>query len=308
MIYLANDKYNAVLTQGYTVGDTILYVNTVPTNVPTLVVIDKGTDDEAIFEVTNKTTSTLTGVSLLRGANVNHLNGKSVICLNNEEFMNQYRTTVATTEALKSIIYGTDGGSTDDYVISLAPTPTAYNNMIGVPITFKANTANTGACTLNINSLGAKTIKKNYNSDLITGDIVANQIITVVYDGTNFQMQTHLPPTPSTYKLISATSYTTDTGSSIALTTIMTDFVVTAQAGALKLMNPTGANIAQGWMLIVRIKDNGTARALTYDTQYRASTDLTLPTTTVISKTLYMGFKYNVTETKWDLLAVLNNI
>ena len=56
-------------------------------------------------------------------------------------------------------------------------------------IRFKANTANTGAATLNVNSLGAKTIKKNVSQDLETGDISANQIITVVYDGTNFQLQ-----------------------------------------------------------------------------------------------------------------------
>ena len=60
-------------------------------------------------------------------------------------------------------------------------------------------------------------------------------------------------------------------------------------------------------MKIFQIKDNGTARALTYDTQFRASSDLALPTTTVVNKTLYMGFIYNSADTKWDLLAVLNN-
>lgn len=306
MIYLANDKYNAILTQGYTVGDTVLYVNTVPTNVPTLVVMDKGTDDEAVFIVTNKTTDTLTGVSLLRGANVKHLNGTSLVCLNNEDFLNQYKTTVSNAEALKSILFGVDGGSTDAYEISLAPTPTSLNSIIGVPILFKANTANTGACTININSFGAVAIKKNVDVDLATGDILENQILIVSYDGTYFQIQSTIP-TPSNLSVISAASYTTDTGSSIALTTINTQFIVTAQAGALKLMNPTGS-ITQGYQLMVRIKDDGTARALTYDTQYRASSDLSLPTTTVISKVLYMLFEFNSTDTKWDLLAVLNNI
>jgi len=106
-------------------------------------------------------------------------------------------------------------------------------------------------------------------------------------------------------RIVSAASYTTDTGSSLDVST--TDiFVITAQAGALKFNNPGGTPV-QGEKLIIRIKDNGTARALTYDTQFRASSDLALPTTTVISKTLYMGFIYNSTDTKWDLLAVLNN-
>lgn len=107
-------------------------------------------------------------------------------------------------------------------------------------------------------------------------------------------------------RIISATSYTTDTGTSLNIDSCDL-FIVTAQAGALKLNNPSGTPV-QGQKLLVRIKDNGTARALTYDTQYRASTDLPLPTTTVLSKTLYMGFIWNSTDSKWDLLAVLNNL
>ena len=59
----------------------------------------------------------------------------------------------------------------------------------------------------------------------------------------------------------------------------------------------------QGQKLIIRIKDNGTARALTYGSEYRAL-GVALPTTTVINKTLYMGLIYNSTDTKWDLVAV----
>lgn len=107
-------------------------------------------------------------------------------------------------------------------------------------------------------------------------------------------------------RIVSAASYTTDTGTSLSVATA-DEFDVTAQAGALKLNNPGGTPV-NGQKLIIRIKDNGTARALTYDTQFRASSDLALPTTTVLGKTLYMGFIYNATDTKWDLLAVLNNI
>jgi hypothetical protein len=92
------------------------------------------------------------------------------------------------------VAYAADAGSTDDYVITPSPAITAYST--GQIITFKANTANTGAATLNVNSLGAKTIKKNYNVDLATGDIVANQIIQVIYDGTNFQLVAKPLPTP----------------------------------------------------------------------------------------------------------------
>ena len=83
-------------------------------------------------------------------------------------------------------------------------------------------------------------------------------------------------------------------------------FTITAQAAALIIANPSGTPV-NGQKMLIRIKDNGTARAITYGSQYRASTDLLLPSTTIVSKTLYYGFIYNSTDTKWDLIALLNN-
>lgn len=77
---------------------------------------------------------------------------------------------------------------------------------------------------------------------------------------------------------------------------------ITAQAAGLTLANPTGTAIP-AWGIVIRIKDNGTARAISYGSQYRAI-GVTLPTTTVISKTLYLGCIWNDTDTKLDVLAV----
>jgi hypothetical protein len=77
---------------------------------------------------------------------------------------------------------------------------------------------------------------------------------------------------------------------------------ITAQAVALALANPTGTFV-EGQSLIIRIKDNATARAITYGTNYRAI-GVTLPTTTVLSKTTYLGIIYNDTDTKWDVVGV----
>jgi hypothetical protein len=54
---------------------------------------------------------------------------------------------------------------------------------------------------------------------------------------------------------------------------------------------------------MIRIKDNATARAITWDTNYRA-VGVTLPTTTTLSKTTYVGLIYNSTDTKWDAIGV----
>jgi len=83
-------------------------------------------------------------------------------------------------------LYGTSSTGNDSYAITVTPVPNAYS--AGDRYTFKADVANTGVATLNVNGLGAKTIKKDGSVDLVTNDIVANQVITVVYDGTHFQI------------------------------------------------------------------------------------------------------------------------
>lgn len=88
--------------------------------------------------------------------------------------------------SLQSPTYATDTGAADAYVASYSPAPTAY--VEGMRFRFKAANANTTASTININSLGVKTIKKQHDIDLVAGDIEAGQIVEIIYDGTYFQM------------------------------------------------------------------------------------------------------------------------
>ena len=106
-------------------------------------------------------------------------------------------------------------------------------------------------------------------------------------------------------RIIDAANYVTNTGTSLDATNCDL-FTITAQAGALLFNNPTGTAV-QGQELLIRIKDNGTARALTYGGQFRGSSDLALPATTIVNRTLYMKFIFNSADTRWDLLAFLNN-
>jgi len=93
------------------------------------------------------------------------------------------------------------------------------------------------------------------------------------------------------------------TSSATVTPTSVNDLVkITAQATGLTLANPTGT-FTEGQALMIRIKDNGTARSITFDTNYRAI-GITLPTTTVISKTMYLGIIYNSTDVKWDIVGL----
>ena len=92
--------------------------------------------------------------------------------------------------------------------------------------------------------------------------------------------------------------------SSATVTPVSTNDIVTitAQAVGLTLSNPTGTFV-EGQALMIRIKDNGTARTIAFGTSYRAI-GVTLPTTTVISKTLYLGVIYNSTDAKFDIVGL----
>jgi hypothetical protein len=88
-----------------------------------------------------------------------------------------------------------------------------------------------------------------------------------------------------------------------ATPTFNDDFVeITAQAAALNFANPTGTAVNM-WGIVIRVKDDGTARALTYGTQYRA-VGTALPTTTVAGKTTVLGMIFNSALTKWDVVTV----
>lgn len=77
---------------------------------------------------------------------------------------------------------------------------------------------------------------------------------------------------------------------------------VTALATAASIAAPSGTP-TDGQRLILRIKDNGTARALTWDTATYRVIGQVLPTTTVASKTTYVGCIYNAADAKWDVVA-----
>lgn len=90
--------------------------------------------------------------------------------------------------------YATDtSASSTAYVITLSPVPTSLTN--GMIVHAKIVTANTTTTpTLNVNSLGAKTIVKNNNAALVIGDIGANMYCTFIYDSTNTVWVMQNPP------------------------------------------------------------------------------------------------------------------
>lgn len=92
-----------------------------------------------------------------------------------------------------------------------------------------------------------------------------------------------------------------------ATPTINTDncdaVTITALAEAITSMTSNLTGTPSNFdMLFFRIKDDGTARAITWGASF-ASRGATLPTTTTISKVLYALFVWNSVASTWDCVS-----
>jgi ribosomal protein S8 len=104
-----------------------------------------------------------------------------------------YLASLITAMITGELTYAEDSGASDSYAVALPNAPSAY--VSGMVVNFKANTANTGACSLNVNALGAVAIKNVRGADLQTGEILSGQEVSVIHNGTYFIMLSQ----PATY-------------------------------------------------------------------------------------------------------------
>ena len=70
---------------------------------------------------------------------------------------------------------------TDSIVVTPNRTISALYH--GLQLTLEVTATNTGASTLQVGSLAAKDIRKDFNDALASGDLEAGQVVTVVYNG-----------------------------------------------------------------------------------------------------------------------------
>ena len=100
---------------------------------------------------------------------------------------------------------------------------------------------------------------------------------------------------------------TTTTTTTLATDADTTDIrTVTAQNGSILIQNPTGTLI-NGQVLKFRIKQIGSSGTITYGGLFR-SFGIAKPTSITQNKTLYLGCIYNTTDTKWDIVAAVEEV
>jgi hypothetical protein len=217
-------------------------------------------------------------------------------------------------------VAGTLGGTSvtpGDLIIALVDTPgqTSSNwdlvqhDINGAYVTTDQTVGQTiGATGARLNKLWATDITvTNAITGSVTGNAgtVTNGVYTTgagsVYTtpaGTETLTNKRITP-----RIFSTTTLTTNTGAFLNGDTFDM-FMVTAQEGALKFLNPSGTP-TDGQKLILSVASSTTAaRALTWDTAYSSST-VTLPSTTAATTAmLTIGFIYSASKTSWICVAV----
>jgi hypothetical protein len=171
--------------------------------------------------------------------------------------------------------------STTGTVTSVAATVPSFLSVAGSPIT----TSGTLAITLSGTALPIA--NGGTGATTLAGASIAT------YTGTETLTNKRIDPRVTS--AASASSLTPDISASDI-------YAYTALAAGLTINAPTGTPL-DGDKLIFRLLDNGTSRALTWNATYTVI-GVTLPTTTTISKTTYVGCIYNANNTRWDVIAV----
>lgn len=109
------------------------------------------------------------------------------------------------------------------------------------------------------------------------------------------------PQGPTTF-----TTSVSTTATSVTPNASFDMYSFTSLSTALTINAPTSGNI-DGRKLMFRFLDNGSAQSLSWNPTYTVI-GVTLPTTTTINKTTYVGCIYNNNNVRWDVIAVSTQV
>lgn len=151
---------------------------------------------------------------------------------------------------------------TDTYAATLAPAITAYAN--GLTFIGKFANANSGAATLNLNTVGAVDIKKAGGAALVAGDIAANTVHTLVYNSTGPKFEL-VSPSSNQYQPLDADL------TAIAAATVLRGAIIYGNStpawaaltvgGASTVLRSDGTDVSWGTVATAAIADNAVTGA-----------------------------------------------
>lgn len=177
-----------------------------------------------------------------------------------------------------SLTWPTVGGTGDAITLTHSPAFTAYAT--GMEIRFKAGASNTGAVTVNVDGIGAKSLKTMAGAALASGDLVLGRIYTAAYDGTDFLLREAV-----TAEAFSITGLTAETAPATDDVVPLYDTSATANrkmtlANVLKVIGSLTAETAPATGDILALYDTsaGTTDAITLSDLFKVIGSLTAET------------------------------
>lgn len=147
---------------------------------------------------------------------------------------------------------------------------------------------------------GANTLAKALGSDINTGTDDTKYITSKAVTDSKISITDHTE-TLTNKAIVKRVVTTTDDATAVIDVGVTDIYELSAIANATTFS--TTGSPTDGQKLMIRFKDAGAAKALTWDAVFVAI-GVTAPTTTVAGKWHYVGCEYNAAATKWHILAV----
>ncbi len=185
----------------------------------------------------------------------------------------------------------------------------AYNVFVGYAAAKTPDLVQDNNCNVIVGALSGRNITGGasyniiigYDIDLDAADGDYQLNIGGVYKGNSYTGAAEIPGT-LTARILPRIGTVASSATPTPDADAHDQYNVTALAEAATFGAPTGTPV-DGQTLKIRIKDDGTGRAVAWNAIYRAI-GTTLPTSTTAGKLIYIGLIYNSIDTKWDCVAV----
>jgi len=174
------------------------------------------------------------------------------------------------------------------------PSSGTLTNATGLPV---AGITSSTSTALGVGSLELGHANDTTLSRSSAGVLAVEGVVIPSISSTNTLTNKRITPRVSSETSSATPTINTDNSDAHSITAL-----ATAITSMTTNLSGTPTNFQK---LIIRIKDNGTARAITWGASFEDA-GVALPTTTVISKLLTVGFLWNSVSSKWGCVAVSN--
>lgn len=205
------------------------------------------------------------------------------------------------TDLYNALPYGTDIGAADAYVTAFNSCPPSLIPGISYTSFLPANANATTTPTLNWCSLGAQTITKNGQSALAANDLITTKIATLVWDGTDWELQN---PANGSGASVAFSAITSATNTTATMTCGAGCTITTTSTGVNNANQVNGAVVPTSAPLLASNSSKQIVAAGAQYTKSSCQTGLGDGANAITAGTYLQSFCYNDSGSTWTLTGL----